>query len=96
MEKTIKNKAKILVVDDTPASLKLLTDIMKAEGYDVRSAINGELALNAASNNPPDLILLDIRMPEMDGFEVCKRLKSTAATQDVPVIFVTAASHVFN
>lgn len=92
MEKTIKNKAKILVVDDTPASLKLLTDIMKAEGYDVRSAINGELALNAASSNPPDLILLDIRMPEMDGFEVCKRLKSTAATQDVPVIFVTAAS----
>lgn len=92
MEKTIKNKAKILVVDDTPASLKLLTDIMKAEGYDVRSAINGELALNAASSNPPDLILLDIRMPEMDGFEVCKRLKSVAATQDVPVIFVTAAS----
>ena len=92
MEKTIKNKAKILVVDDTPASLKLLTDIMKAEGYDVRSAINGELALNAASNNPPDLILLDIRMPEMDGFEVCKRLKTTAATQGVPVIFVTAAS----
>lgn len=92
MEKTIKNKAKILVVDDTPASLKLLTDIMKAEGYDVRSAINGELALNAASSNPPDLILLDIRMPEMDGFEVCKRLKSMAATQDVPVIFVTAAS----
>jgi response regulator RpfG family c-di-GMP phosphodiesterase len=92
MEKTIKNKAKILVVDDTPASLKLLTDIMKAEGYDVRSAINGELALNAASSNPPDLILLDIRMPEMDGFEVCKRLKSTVATQDVPVIFVTAAS----
>lgn len=92
MEKTIKNKAKILVVDDTPASLKLLTDIMKAEGYDVRSAISGELALNAAASNPPDLISLDIRMPEMDGFEVCKRLKVTAATQEVPVIFVTAAS----
>jgi response regulator RpfG family c-di-GMP phosphodiesterase len=92
MEKIIKNKAKILVVDDTPASLKLLTDIMKGEGYDVRSAISGELALNAAAGNPPDLILLDIRMPEMDGFEVCRRLKLTAATQDVPVIFVTAAS----
>jgi putative two-component system response regulator len=92
MEKIIKNKAKILVVDDTPASLKLLTDIMKSEGYDVRSAISGELALNAAASNPPDLILLDIRMPEMDGFEVCSRLKSTPATEDVPVIFVTAAS----
>jgi putative two-component system response regulator len=92
MEKTIKNKEKILVVDDTPASLKLLTDIMKAEGYDVRSAISGDLALFAAASNPPDLILLDIRMPEMDGFEVCRRLKSSATTQDVPVIFVTAAS----
>lgn len=93
---TIKNKsqhkAKILVVDDTPASLKLLTDIMKAEGYDVRSAISGELALNAASSNPPDLILLDIRMPEIDGFEVCRRLKAAPVTQDVPVIFVSAAS----
>ena len=92
MEKTIKNKEKILVVDDTPASLKLLTDIMKAEGYDVRSAISGELALFAAASNPPDLILLDIRMPEMDGFEVCRRLKATFSTQNVPVIFVTAAS----
>ena len=86
------NKAKILVVDDTSASLKLLTDIMKAEGYEVRSAISGELALNAAMSNPPDLILLDIRMPEIDGFEVCRRLKATPATQDVPVIFVSAAS----
>ena len=86
------HKAKILVVDDTPASLKLLTDIMKAEGYEVRSAISGELALNAASSNPPDLILLDIRMPEIDGFEVCRRLKAAPVTQDVPVIFVSAAS----
>ncbi len=83
---------KILVVDDTPASLKLLTDIMKSEGYEVRSAINGELALNAAAISPPDLILLDIRMPEMDGFEVCKRLKAAPETQEIPVIFVSAAS----
>lgn len=55
-DNTTKHKAKILVVDDTPASLKLLTDIVKAEGYEVRSAISGELALNAAINNPPDLI----------------------------------------
>jgi response regulator RpfG family c-di-GMP phosphodiesterase len=90
--KAQKNKAKILVVDDTPASLKLLTEIMKAEGYEVRSAISGELALNAAISNPPDLILLDIRMPEIDGFEVCRRLKANPVTQDVPVIFVSAAS----
>lgn len=91
-DNTIKNKVKILVVDDTPASLKLLTGIMKAEGYEVRSAISGELALNAAINNPPDLILLDIRMPEIDGFEVCRRLKASPITKDVPVIFVSAAS----
>jgi putative two-component system response regulator len=85
-------QASILVVDDTPASLKLLTDIMKAEGYEVRSAISGELALHAAISHAPDLVLLDIRMPEMDGFEVCRRLKAAPETSDVPVIFVSAAS----
>jgi response regulator RpfG family c-di-GMP phosphodiesterase len=83
---------KILAVDDTPASLRLLTDILKDEGYEVRSAISGELALHAAALNPPELVLLDIRMPGMDGYEVCRRLKADAATRDVPVIFVSAAS----
>lgn len=85
-------KDKILAVDDTPASLKLLSDILKEEGYEVRSAINGELALHAAMTDPPDLVLLDIRMPEMDGFEVCRRLKAQPETRDVPVIFVSALS----
>lgn len=85
-------KGHILAVDDTPASLKLLADILKEEGYDVRSAINGELALNAAIRNPPELVLLDIRMPNMDGYEVCKQLKAHVETRDVPVIFVSAAS----
>ncbi|MFH2140459.1 MAG: HD domain-containing phosphohydrolase [Pseudomonadota bacterium] len=85
-------KGKILAVDDTPASLRLLTDLLKSEGYEVLSAINGELALHAASNTPPDLILLDIRMPNMDGYEVCRRLKADSALNDVPVIFVSAAS----
>ncbi|HET7833259.1 MAG TPA: HD domain-containing phosphohydrolase [Gallionella sp.] len=85
-------KDKILAVDDTPASLKLLSTLLKEEGYDVRSAINGELALRAATADPPDLVLLDIRMPEMDGFEVCRRLKSHSATSDVPVIFVSSLS----
>ncbi|MEW6133755.1 MAG: HD domain-containing phosphohydrolase [Pseudomonadota bacterium] len=81
---------KILAVDDTPASLRLLTDILKSEGYDVRSAINGELALRSARANPPELVLLDIRMPEMDGFEVCRQLKARPETAKVPVIFVSA------
>lgn len=84
------DKGKILAVDDTPASLRLLTDILKAEGYEVRSAISGELALHAATSNPPELVLLDIRMPEMDGYEVCRRLKAQPATREVPVIFVSA------
>lgn len=86
------NKGNILAVDDTPASLRLLTYILKTEGYEVRSAISGKLALYAATNNPPDLVLLDIRMPEMDGYEVCRRLKAHPVTRDVPVIFVSSVS----
>jgi len=86
------HKGYILAVDDTPASLKLLSDILKEEGYDVRSAISGELALHSALNNPPELILLDIRMSGIDGFEVCRQLKQNAATKEVPVIFVSAMS----
>lgn len=85
-------KGNILAVDDTPASLKLLTDILMTEGYEVRSAISGELALNAAIIRPPELILLDIRMPEMNGFEVCRRLKAAPETRKVPIIFVSAMS----
>lgn len=84
------DKGKILAVDDTPASLKLLSDILKEEGYEVRSAISGELALHSAFANPPELVLLDIRMPDMDGYEVCRRLKANPATKGVPVIFVSA------
>lgn len=86
------DKGKILAIDDTPASLKLLTDILKTEGYEVRSAISGELALHAAAINPPELVLLDIRMPGMDGFEVCRRLKTDHRTCAVPVIFVSAVT----
>ncbi|MDX8399900.1 MAG: response regulator [Gallionellaceae bacterium] len=86
------SKGKILAIDDTPDSLRLLTDLLNEEGYEVRSAISGELALHAAMLNPPELVLLDIRMPDMDGYEVCRRLKAQAETRDVPVIFVSAAS----
>lgn len=88
----MRGKGTILAVDDTPASLRLLADILMAEGYEVRPAISGELALRAAAANPPELILLDIRMPGMDGFEVCRRLKAEPATRDVPVIFVSAVA----
>jgi putative two-component system response regulator len=86
------DKGKILIVDDTPSALKLLADILKAEGYEVRSTTSGELALRAAANSPPELVLLDIRMPEMDGYEVCRRLKAQPETANLPVIFVSAAS----
>jgi putative nucleotidyltransferase with HDIG domain len=86
------NMGLILAVDDTPASLKLLTDILRADGYDVRSAISGELAVNAAASQPPDLVLLDVSMPGMDGFQVCARLKAMPQTRDVPVIFVSAVA----
>lgn len=86
------DKNYILAVDDTPASLRLLTDILKAEGYVVHSAISGELALHAATLHPPELILLDVSMPVMNGFEVCERLKAQPQTRDVPVIFVSAMS----
>jgi signal transduction histidine kinase/DNA-binding response OmpR family regulator len=81
----------ILAVDDTPASLKLLTDLLKAEGHKVRSAINGELALQAAAGAPPDLLLLDINMPGINGFEVCQRIKAQPETASIPVIFISAA-----
>jgi len=86
------SKGRILVVDDTPASLRLLSEILKDEGHEVRSAINGEVALGSAIVNPPELVLLDIRMPGMDGFEVCRRLKAEPGTRDVPVIFISALS----
>ncbi|MES2260204.1 MAG: hybrid sensor histidine kinase/response regulator [Pseudomonadota bacterium] len=80
----------ILVVEDTPASLKLLSELLGNAGYLVRQAPDGELALWSAHARPPELILLDIRMPGIDGFEVCRRLKADAQLQDIPVIFLSA------
>jgi DNA-binding response OmpR family regulator len=80
----------IMIVDDNPAHLKLLEDMLLQRGYEVRSFPLGRLALAAATKNPPDLILLDINMPEMDGYQVCERLKSTPGLSDIPVIFLSA------
>jgi len=89
-EKAEKTSFCILIVDDTPENIDVLTGTL-AKKYKCKAAINGVSALKVASSkNPPDLILLDIMMPEMDGFEVCKRLKANKRTKNIPVIFVTA------
>lgn len=80
----------IMIVDDNPANLKLLEDMLLQQGHDVRSFPLGRLALAAARNHRPSLILLDINMPEMDGYEVCRRLKAEPALAAVPVIFLSA------
>ncbi len=82
----------IMAVDDNPANLKLLEDMLRNEGYEVRSFPLGRLALAAADQEPPDLILLDVNMPEMNGYEVCERLKSSARLACIPVIFISALS----
>lgn len=83
----------VLVVDDTPANLNLLSNLLKDQ-YRVKVANNGQRALELAGNTAPDLVLLDVMMPEMDGYEVCRRLKAAPATQRVPVIFLTARTEV--
>jgi putative two-component system response regulator len=84
----------VLVVDDTPANLQLLNDLL-GEQYDLRIANSGERALNLALREPfPDLVLLDIMMPGMDGYEVCRRLKADRRTKDIPVIFLTAKAEI--
>ncbi len=80
----------ILVIEDTPESLELLEQLLEKEGYAVRLIPEASLAVMSARTNPPDLILLDIMMPEMDGYDVCWQLKSDEATRDIPVIFISA------
>jgi putative two-component system response regulator len=88
------NIGTIMVVEDTHASLKLITDILMAEGYQVRPADSGELALASVEAMPPELILLDILMPGMDGFEVLRRLKAREETCDIPVIILSSITEV--
>jgi signal transduction histidine kinase len=84
----------ILIVDDTPANLTVLANMLTQEGYKVRPAINGEVALRAVQSQRPDLILLDIRLPDMDGYEVCQRLKADPSTQSIPVLFISALDEI--
>jgi sigma-B regulation protein RsbU (phosphoserine phosphatase) len=82
--------ADILVVDDTPENLRLLSQTLSEKGYGVRTVTSGPRALESALASPPHLILLDIRMPDMDGFEVCSRLKEDERTRHIPIIFISA------
>ena len=90
-----KDKQQILIADDERFNLNILVDILKPD-YKVIVAKNGKQALERAKSNPPDLILLDIMMPEMDGYEACKNLKENKQTKDIPVIFITAMKEVGN
>ncbi len=88
--------ADVLIVDDTPANLNVLSAILGKRGYRVRAAINGSLALKTAQKAPPDLILLDVQMPGMNGYQVCRQLKSEEPTRDIPVIFISALDDVLD
>ena len=89
-------KGNILAVDDTPANLHLLSEVLSKQGYKVRITPNGKLAIQSILANPPDLILLDIMMPDMNGYEVCKILKADERTRDIPIIFISALSETFD
>ncbi|MEP6489360.1 diguanylate cyclase [Microcoleus vaginatus GB2-A3] len=86
----------ILIVDDTPDNLRLLAKILESQGYIVRKALNGRMALQGIHRDPPSLILLDINMPEMNGYEVCQKLKASEASAQIPVIFISAIERVEN
>ena len=83
-------KGDILIVDDTPDSLHLLNQMLTQQGYKVRPVPDGPRALAAARSTPPDLILLDIKMPAMDGYQVCEQLKVDDQTHDIPILFLSA------
>jgi PleD family two-component response regulator len=90
------SKESILIVDDTPANLQLLAVMLSEQGYKVRMAQDGTMALLSVESSLPDLILLDIMMPEINGYEVCSKLKASSLTKDIPIIFISALSEVFD
>lgn len=88
--------ADILVIDDTPENLALLSQMLTEKGYKVRSVTKGSSGIRGAQAVPPDLILLDVKMPQMDGYEVCHQLKADLRTKDIPIIFISALGDVFD
>lgn len=96
MDKENLDQASILIVDDMPENLQVLMETLRERGYKVRPAPNGNLALRGALSYPPDLILLDINMPEMSGYEVCERLKANEKLKAIPVIFVSGMTEMID
>ncbi|MDJ0582408.1 response regulator [Crocosphaera sp.] len=96
MDNTNENRGDILIVDDILENLQLLFTMLTEQGYEVRRVLSGKQALNVVRVEPPDLILLDIKMPELDGYQVCKRLKADPITQNIPVIFLSALNDTFD
>lgn len=90
------NKPDILVVDDVPNNIRFLSNFLTEQGYGVRKAINGDMALKAVKALVPDLILLDVNMPDMSGYDVCSQLKTEALTCSIPIIFLSAGNDVFD
>ena len=90
------SKDSILIVDDTPANLQLLAQMLSEQGYKVQMAQDGTMALMSVESSVPDLVLLDIMMPELNGYEVCSRLKASSQTKDIPIIFISALNEVFD
>src|SRR5919199_5402787 len=95
-DRTSSTKVDILVVDDIPDNLRLLSTMLAERGYKVRKAISGQMAFISAKTALPDVILLDINMPGMNGYEVCTQLKADEQTRDVPVIFISALDDVLD
>ena len=91
-----KTERMILIVDDLPDNLRVLSAALSGQGFQIRCAKSGAIALMAVKTTSPDLILLDIKMPDMDGYEVCQRLKASAATRNIPIIFLSALDDVFD
>jgi PAS domain S-box-containing protein len=96
MDSADSTRGNILLVDDTPNNLRLLSAMLIEQGYAVRRVVNGQMALKTAQAYPPDLILLDIKMPDMNGYEVCQHLKAIGQTQNIPVIFISALDEVLD
>jgi diguanylate cyclase (GGDEF)-like protein len=95
-ELSVEAKGKILIVDDTPSNINLLTDFLSSWGYGIEAANSGTAGLATVEASSPDLILLDIKMPDIDGYEVCRRLKANPKTQNIPVIFLSALDEVID
>lgn len=94
MNQDLSEKAVILIIDDSPTNLKILLKYLRSSGFEIRMAENGEAGLAQVKLLKPDIILLDVMMPGIDGFETCQRLKESEETKDIPVIFMTSLAEV--